>query len=47
MEALHEELRNIKALILQTPIVTPINKIKIIEPKPSLLNINTKLIIVA
>jgi len=33
--------------MLQTLIVTPINKIKIIVPKPNPLNANTKLVIVA
>jgi len=47
MEVLHKELRNIKALILETLIVIVINKIKITVPKPSPLNTNTKLIIIA
>ena len=46
MEALRKELCNIKAFILQTLIVTPINKIKITVPKPNTLNANTKLVIV-
>ena len=46
IEALYKELCNVKALILQTLIVTPINKIKIMVPKPNLLNVNTKLVIV-
>jgi len=46
MEALHEELRNIKALLLETLIIIPINKIKITVSKPNLLNTNTKLVIV-
>jgi len=47
MEALYKELCNIKALTLKTLIVMPLNKIEITVSKPSLLNINTKLIIVA
>ena len=45
MEALCEELRNVKALILETPI-PPINKINITISKPGLLNTNSKLVIV-
>jgi len=47
MEALYKELRNVKALILETLIITPINKIKVTISKPSLLNANTKPVIVA
>jgi len=46
MEALHKELRNIKALLLETLITIPINKIKITVSKPNPLNANTKLVIV-
>jgi len=46
MEALHKELRNVKALILKTLIITPINKIKITVSKSGPLNTNFKLIIV-
>ena len=47
IEALCKELRNIKAFMLQTLIATPINKIKIMVPKPNPLKANTKLIMVA
>jgi len=47
MEALCKELCNVKALILETLIITPVNKIKATVSKPSLLNANTKLAIVA
>ena len=47
MEVLYEELRNVKALILETLIITPINKIKVTISKPGPLNANTKLVIVA
>ena len=47
MEALRKELHSIKALILETLITTPINKIKVTVSKPSPLNANTKLVIVA
>jgi len=47
METLHEELRNVKTLILETLIVTPINKIEITVCKPSPLNANPKLVTVA
>jgi len=46
MEALYKELYNIKALILETLITTPVNKIKIIMSKPGPLNANSKLVIV-
>jgi len=46
MEALREELRNIKALLLKTLTTIPINKIKITVFKPDLLNANTKLVMV-
>ena len=46
MEALYEELRNVKALLLETLIIIPINKIKITISKPDPLNANTKLVIV-
>jgi len=47
MEALRVELRNIKALLLETLIIIPINEIKITISKPGPLNANTKLVIVA
>ena len=47
MEILYKELYNIKTLILETLIVTPINKIRITIYKPSPLNTNSKLVIVA
>jgi len=47
MGAIYKELYNLKALILETLIVTPINKIKTTIYKPNPLNINPKLIIVA
>jgi len=47
MEALCEELCNVKALILKTLITTPVNKIKVTISKPGPLNANTKLVIVA
>jgi len=47
MEALHKELRNIKALILQTPTTIPINEINIMVSKPGLLNKKTELVMVA
>ena len=47
METLYKELYNVKTLILETLIVIPINKIKITIYKPSLLNINPKLVTVA
>jgi len=47
MGAIYKELRNLKALILETLIVIPINKIKISIYKPNPLNINPKLIIAA
>jgi len=40
MGVIREELRNLKALILETLIVIPINKIKITIYKPNLLNNN-------
>jgi len=46
MEALREELRNVKALTLETLIVIPIDKIEITVSKPGLLNANTELIII-
>jgi len=46
MEALREELCNIKALLLETLITIPINKIKITVFKPNPLNANTKLVMV-
>jgi len=46
MEALHKKLRNVKALLLETLITIPINKIKITVSKPNLLNANTKLVMV-
>jgi len=47
MEALRKELRNVKALTLETPTTTPINKTKVTVSKPGPLNTNTKLAIVA
>ena len=47
METLRKELYNINTLIIETLIVIPINKIKITIYKPSPLNINPKLVIVA
>ena len=47
MGVIREELRNLKALILETLIVTPINKIKITISKPSLIDTNLKPVIVA
>jgi len=47
METLREELRNVNTLIIETLIVIPVNKIKITVYKPSLLNANPKLVIVA
>jgi len=47
MEALHEELRNVKAFMSQTPTATPTNKIKITVLKPNASNANTKLVMVA
>jgi len=46
MEALRKELCNVKALMLETPITTPVNKIKIIVSKPSPLNVNSEPVIV-
>ena len=45
MEALRKELRNIKALILKTLIITPVNEIKVTISKSGPLNVNTKLVI--
>jgi len=47
IEILRKELRNVNILIIETLIVTPINKIKITVCKPSLLNVNPKLVMVA
>jgi len=47
MEILREELRNVNILIMETLIVTPINKIKITVCEPGLLNTNPKLVTVA
>jgi len=46
MEALYKELRNVKALLLETLTIIPINKIKITVSKPDPLNANTKPVIV-
>jgi len=46
MEALCEELYNVKAFLLETLIIIPINEIKITVSKPDPLNANTKLVIV-
>jgi len=45
MEALREELRNVKALILETPI-PPANEINITISEPSPLNTNSKPVMV-
>jgi len=42
MEALREELRNVKAVLLETLIEIPINEIKITVSKPGPLNANLK-----
>ena len=47
IETLRKELRNVNTLIIETPTVTPANKIKITICKPSPLNTNPKLVIVA
>jgi len=47
MEVIHKELRNLKALILKTLIVIPINKVGVTIYKPNPLNTNFKLVIVA
>jgi len=47
MEALREELYNVKAPILQTLTTTPINEINIIVSKPGPLNKKTEPVIVA
>jgi len=47
MGIIRKKLRNLKALILETLIIIPINKIKITIYKPGSLNINPKLVIVA
>ena len=47
MGAIYEELYNLKALTLEILIVTPINEIKITISKPSLIDTNPKLVIVA
>ena len=47
MGAIREELCNLKALILEILIVTPINEIKITISKPSPIDTNLKLVIVA
>ena len=44
MEALYKELYKVKALLLKTLIIIPIDKIKISVFKPSPLNTNLKLI---
>jgi len=46
MGVIYKELRNFKILILETLIVTHINKIKITIYKPDPLNTNPKLVIV-
>ena len=46
MEALRKELRNIKALLLETLITIPTNKIEITIFKPNPLNTNTKPVMV-
>jgi len=45
MEALYKKLYNVKAFIIETLIVIPLNKIKITISKPDPLNANTKLVI--
>ena len=47
MGAIRKELRNLKALTLEILIVMPINEIKITISKPSLIDINLKLVTVA
>ena len=47
MGAIYKELRNLKALTLETPIVTPINEIKITVSKPGPTDTNLKLVTVA
>ena len=47
METLYKELHNVNTLIIETLIVTPINKIKITIYEPSPLNTNPKLVTVA
>ena len=47
MGIIRKGLYNLKALIIETLIVTPINKIKITISKPDLIDINLKLVIVA
>jgi len=47
METLRKELRNVNILIIETPTVTPVNKIKITIYEPGLLNANPKPVIVA
>ena len=47
MGVIYKELRNLKALTLEILIVTPINKIKITISKPSPIDTNLKLVIVA
>jgi len=47
METLYKELRNVNILMMETPIVTPINKIKITVYEPGLLNANPKPVMVA
>jgi len=47
METLYKELYNVNTLIMETLIVTPVNKIKITICEPGLLNANPKLVTVA
>ena len=47
MGVIHKELYNLKALILEILIGTPTNEIKITISKPSLIDTNLKLVIVA
>jgi len=47
MGTIYKELYNLKALILETLIVIPINKIKITIYKPNPLNTNPKLVTAA
>jgi len=47
METLYKELCNVNTLIIETLIAIPANEIEITIYKPSLLNANPKLVIVA
>ena len=47
MGVIRKELYNLKALILETLIVTPVNEIKITISKPRLIDTNLELVMVA